>query len=103
MNLFNRITRQIAEELIITITPEEERVLAKSRTVDKEAMDEFLKANRNDFSREMLYKYLEYLNNAAEKEPDWAPIYAGLANVWLTIAQMGIEPRKLQVRKSSRT
>lgn len=95
LNLFNRITRQIAEELIITITPEEKRVLAKSRTVDKEALDEFLKANRNDFSREMLYKYLEYLNNAAEKEPDWAPIYAALANVWLTIAQVGYEPMEI--------
>ena len=95
LNLFNRITRQIAEELIITITPEEERILAKSRTVNKEALDEFLKINRNDFSREMLYKYLEYLNNAAEKEPDWAPIYAALANVWLTIAQVGYEPMEI--------
>jgi TolB-like protein/cytochrome c-type biogenesis protein CcmH/NrfG len=95
LNLFNRITRQVAEELIITITPEEERLLAKSRTVNKEALDEFLKINRNDFSREMLYKYLEYLNNAAEKEPDWALIYGGLAGVWVSIYQMGLEPMEI--------
>ena len=95
LNLFNRITRQLAEELIITLTPEEERLLAKSRTVDKEAFDEFLKANRMDFSREMLYNHLEYLNSAAEKEPDWAPIYAGLARVWLSIYQMGLESMEI--------
>jgi len=95
LNLFNRITRQIAEELIITITPEEERLLAKSRTVNKEALDEFLKINRNDFSREMLYKYLEYLNNAAEKDPEWADIYGGLAGVWVSIYQMGLEPMEI--------
>ena len=48
-----------------------------------------------DFSREMLYKHLEYLNNAAEKEPDWAPIYAGLASVWLSIYQMGLESMEI--------
>jgi tetratricopeptide (TPR) repeat protein len=34
---------------------------------------------------------MEYLNNAVEKEPDWAPLYAGLANVWIAIQQMGLE------------
>jgi len=95
LNLFNRITRQLAEELIITITPEEERLLAKSRTVNKEALDEFLKANRNDFSREVLYKSLEFLNNAMEKDPEWADLYAGLASVWLSIYQMGLESMEI--------
>ncbi len=95
LNLYNRVTKEISSEIGTILTPNEERLLAKSRTVDKEAFDEFLKANRNDFSRESLYKYLEYLNNAAEKEPDWAPIYTGLARVWVSIYQMGLESSEI--------
>jgi len=92
LNLFSKISKQIADEIMIELSPEEERLFAKSRTVDREAYDEYLKAlGRVDFSRESLYKSLEYLNNAVEKEPDWAPLYAGLVDVWVYIQQMGLE------------
>ena len=91
LHLFSKISRQIADEIMIELSPEEERLFAKSRTVDREAYDEYLKALRTDFSRESLYKSLEYFNKAIEKEPDWAPLYAGLALVWLDIQQMGLE------------
>jgi tetratricopeptide (TPR) repeat protein len=31
------------------------------------------------------------LNSAVEKNPDWAPLYSSLAQVWATIVQMGFE------------
>jgi tetratricopeptide (TPR) repeat protein len=46
-----------------------------------------------------LYKALEYLNSAVEKDPDWAPLYSGLANVWLSISQMGHESPEITVPK----
>jgi tetratricopeptide (TPR) repeat protein len=92
LNLFNRITRQVADEVKIELTPEEERLLSISKTVDREAYDEYLKAGRGDFSKESLYKDLEYLNNAVEKDPDWAPLYSSLASVWMGIQQAGYEP-----------
>ena len=97
LGLFNRITRQIADEIKIELTPREEQLLAKSRTVDREAYDSYLKGVflRGDFSPEILKKSRDYLNSAIEKDPDWAPLYAGLATVWLTIAQMGIEPPEI--------
>jgi TolB-like protein len=93
LNLYNQITKQIAREMMVELSPEEERLLAKSRTVNREALDEYLKARayENDFSRESIYKSLEYLNNALEKEPEWAPLYVGLATVWLYIQQIGFE------------
>jgi len=92
LNLFSKISKQIADEIMIELSPEEERLFAKSRTVDREAYDEYLKAlSWGDFSRESLYKTLEYLNNAVEKDPHWAPLYARLANVWMGIQQMGLE------------
>ena len=93
LGFFNQITREIAEELIIKITPNEERLLAKSRTVDREAYNEYLKARSytNDFRKESLFKALDYLNSAIEKEPDWAPLFAGRAELWMWIQQAGYE------------
>jgi tetratricopeptide (TPR) repeat protein len=96
LNLFSKISKQIADEIMIELSPEEERLFAKSRTVDREAYDEYLKALGSlHFTRESLYKSLEYLNHAVEREPDWAPLYAGLALVWMDIQQMGLEPTSI--------
>ena len=92
LHLFSKISKRIADEIMIELSPEEERLFAKSKTVDREAYDEYLKARRGDFSRESLYKSLEYLNNAIEKDPDWAPLYSSLASVWMGIQQAGYEP-----------
>jgi len=100
LNLYNTVTKEISNEINVLLTAEEERLLAKSRTVDREAYDEYLKAlSRVDFSRESLYKSLEYLNNAVEKEPDWAPLYAGLVDVWVYIQQMGLESTSITSTK----
>jgi tetratricopeptide (TPR) repeat protein len=39
-----------------------------------------------------LNKALEFLNSGVAKNPDWAPLYAGLAEVWMWIQQNGYEP-----------
>ena len=93
INLFNRITKKIASELMIKLTPEEENLLAKSVTVDREAYDAYLKGlyYLDDASKESLYKAREYLNRAVDKNPGWAPLYTGLTMVWASIAQMGFE------------
>ena len=93
LNLYNRLTKEIANDLMVEITPREEQILSRSRTIDKEAYDSYLKGSYflGDASPESLYKAREYLNKAIEKNPDWAPLYAGLVQVWGGIAQMGIE------------
>ena len=91
LNLNNQITKQIADEIMIELTPEEERIFAKSRTVDREAYDAYVRSYQywDDLSLESLNKALEYLNLAIEKDPDFAPPYAALAQVWVGLAQMG--------------
>jgi TolB-like protein len=93
MSLYNRIAKQIADELMIELTPEEERLLAKTGIVNREAYDQYLRGlyYLEDLDRESLMKAMEYLNNAVEKDPDWAPLYTGLTLVWASIAQMGFE------------
>jgi len=93
VSLYNRIAKQIADELMIELTPEEERLLAKSGIVDRDAYDEYLKGlyYLEDFDKESLMKAMEYLNRAVEKDSSWAPLYTGLTLVWASIVQMGFE------------
>jgi len=92
--LYNMVTKEFTKALDLTLTPEEEKFLAESITVSKEAYDEYLKARSYwiDMRKESLDTALNYLNSAIEKEPDWAPLYAGLAEVWLWVQQGGWEP-----------
>ena len=92
LNLYNRITKQIANEVKIELSSDEERLLTDSRTVNKEAYDAFLQgyAFWGDLSEESLTSALEFLNIAIEKDPGWAPLYAGLAQVWALRMQMRI-------------
>jgi TolB-like protein len=91
LNLYNLVTRQIANEVRIELTPNEERVLNEARTVNKEAYDAYLMGlfYWDKLSKESLDKALEYFNRAIEIDPDWAPPYSGLATVYLGMAQMG--------------
>jgi len=91
LNLYNRVTKQIADEVKIELTPEEELLLAESRTVNNEAYDAYMKGIYywDHLTPEGLQNAYEYFTIAAEKDPDWAPPYAGLAIVWGGRAQMG--------------
>jgi tetratricopeptide (TPR) repeat protein len=93
LNLYNTVTKEIFNEINVILTPEEERLLAKSRTVDREAYDAYLRSYQywDDLSQESLNKALDYLNLAIEKDPGFAPSYAGLATVWAGLAQLGFE------------
>ena len=96
LNWYNGVTKQIAEEVNVKLTPNEERLLSKSRTIDSEVYDSYLKAKSldvsiGDLSRDTMLKAREYLEDAIQKDPDWAPPYAALAVVWETMASMGIE------------
>jgi len=93
LNFYKLITKQIADELHIELTVDEESYLAELRTVDREAYDAYLRSNQHiyDISRESLFKARDYLEIAIEKDPDWAPLYAAMTDVWLSIMQAGLE------------
>jgi TolB-like protein len=93
-NIQIRIAKSIANELKAVITPKERKLIEKIPAADLEVYDEYLKARSyfNNYTKESLNKALEYLNSAIEKNPDWAPLYAGLAELWIWIQQSGWEP-----------
>lgn len=93
MNLYKRITQLIADEVKIELTPEERRVLNRKQTVNREALDSYLRSysHLDDLSEEGIRIAIDYLNDAIEKEPDWAPLYVGLGQLWGALTQIGAE------------
>ena len=93
LNLYNTVTKEISNEIGIILTPKEEQLLARSRIVDKEVYDKYMLGLyfMGDMSKEAVYKAMENLNSAIEKDPDWAPLYAGLAKVWIVIASFSYD------------
>jgi len=99
LNLYNRVSKQIAEEIKISLTPYEEEVLAETRTVNIEAYDLYMKGKYywDQLTPEALQMALEYFNKAIEADPTWAPPYAGVAEFWMGVRQMGLAPPSITV------
>ena len=91
LNLYNRVTKQIANEVMIELTADEESLLSETMAVNTEAYDAYMKGIYywDHLTSEGLQNAFEYFTIAIEKYPDWAPPYAGLAIVWGGRAQMG--------------
>ncbi len=95
LNLYNSITKQIAEEVMVELSVDEKRRLDKMQTVDKEAYDAYLSSYElwGDFSKVSLDKAFGYLSLAIKKDPEWAPLYSGMAQIWALRMQMKqVEP-----------
>ena len=95
--LYNMVTKELTKAIDLILTPKNEKFLAGSRTVNKEVYDEYMKAQYylRKQGRGSLDTALYYLNIAIEKEPDWAPLYAALARVWIVKQQHGFEPSSI--------
>ena len=90
LNLYNRITKQIAKKVMVELSSDEERRLDKKQAVDKEAYNAYLMAYELWKNPGKLDQAFEYLSLAIEKDPEWAPPYAGMAQVWALRLQFGI-------------
>jgi tetratricopeptide (TPR) repeat protein len=92
-NLYNMVTKELTTAVDLVLTPEDEQILSKSRSVDKEAYDAYLKGLLflEDFSAESLYKAMDFLNSAIAKDSSWAILYGSRAKVWMGLQQMGLE------------
>jgi len=74
------IARSIAQALRITLSPREERALAKKPTENLEAYDYYLRG-RNYTRRENLDFAIEMFEKAVRLDPDFALAHAGIANI----------------------
>ena len=81
LDLESEVARRIADQIRITVTPEEMRRMAVSETVDPEAHELYLKGAfyNNKWTKEGFERGIEYFNRALEKDPRNARAYAELA------------------------
>jgi TolB-like protein/DNA-binding winged helix-turn-helix (wHTH) protein/Flp pilus assembly protein TadD len=84
LDLQSEIARTVADQIKITVTPEERQRLTVVRPVDPEAHELLLKGSFfiNKWTKAGFEKAIEYFNQSAQKEPQNARVYAGLATAY---------------------
>ncbi len=94
LNLYNQVIKDIANEIQVSLSPKQQTQLAKTKQVNPEAYDAYMKAKYfwDQLTPDGLQKALEYFNLAMEKDPSWAFPYAGIAEYWVGAKQFGIVP-----------
>jgi serine/threonine protein kinase/tetratricopeptide (TPR) repeat protein len=92
--LWSEVAQAIAGEVQVALTPEETKRLAGARPVNPEAHDAYLKGSYHwdKLTREDFDIAESYFELALEKDPSYAPAYAGLSNVWAGRQQMSYAP-----------
>ena len=78
---------------MVELSGDEQRRIDRIQKVDKEAYEAYLRGYELWENPGKLDEAIEYLNLAIKKDPDWAPPYAGMAQVWILKLQFGmVEP-----------
>ena len=82
--MYNEMARTIADKTRVNLTVEETTLLTNARQVNPEAYEAYLKGqfHWNKFTAQDLETAMQYFKLALEKDPDYAPAYAGIASVW---------------------
>jgi TolB-like protein/DNA-binding winged helix-turn-helix (wHTH) protein/Tfp pilus assembly protein PilF len=82
--LQNRVASAIAEQIQATPNPQEQAALAKSKVVNPEAYEAYLKGRYflNKRADDGLRKAIVYFNHAIETDPTYAEAYSGLADAY---------------------
>jgi tetratricopeptide (TPR) repeat protein len=90
--LWSEVAQAIAGEVQVALTPEDTKRFAGARPINPEAHDAYLKGSYHSqrLTPEDLDTAESYFELALEKDPSYAPAYAGLAGVWANRNQMGI-------------
>ncbi len=91
LSLQDEVTRAIANEIKNTIGPREQARLAKPREINPQAYEAYLKGRFQWYkiSKQGLEDAEHYFQLALEKDPNYALAHAGLADVWLMLADSG--------------
>jgi TolB-like protein/Tfp pilus assembly protein PilF len=87
LGLQRRVAREVADEIELELTPQEEAQLAQAPVVDREAHELYLQGRHHWNRRTVasLYKSIEYFEAAIEKDPNYAKAYGGLAEAYVVL------------------
>jgi TolB-like protein/Tfp pilus assembly protein PilF len=88
------VAKAVAHEIQVRVTPREQTLLTTRHAVDPVAYEAYLRG-RYCLDRKgepNLRKSREYLEQAIEKDPGYAPAWAGLADAYAGLASWGVIP-----------
>ena len=91
--LYSEIAQAIADKIQVSLTAEESTRLTKTRRqVDPEAYEAYLKGqfHWNKFTKQDIEIALQYYELALDKDPNYAPAYAGIASYWGAMSYFGM-------------
>ena len=85
LELQSEVTRDIAEKINVNLTAQEQSRLADARTVNPEVYQLWLKGNFHlrELNEASFRKSLALYQEAIDRDPDYAPAYAGLAMAYM--------------------
>ncbi len=89
--LQSEVTRAISHEIQVQLTPQEQMRLGASRKIDPGAYEAYLRGLA-EWNRLRFHQALSYFQQAAARDPDYAPAHVGLADCYFKLADMGGEP-----------
>ena len=105
LSLQRDVARAIADEIKVTLTPEEEVSLGAAPQIDPTAHEAYLKG-RYHWNKRMkvdLERSIEYFQQAIDKDPDFAMAYVGLAETYCVLADWGFQSPKEMYPKAMET
>jgi serine/threonine-protein kinase len=91
--LQSEAARDIAQEIKVRLTPQDQTRLARGRAVNPEAYVAYLRG-RHFWNRREIKKAIEYFEQAIAKDPSYAPAYAGLADSYIILAGGTLPPKE---------
>jgi eukaryotic-like serine/threonine-protein kinase len=91
--LQSEIAQAIAEEIRVAVTPEETQLLTRARPVDSEAYELYLRGRYAfNFGPAQADSALQYYQLALKEDPNYGPVYTGIAAVWAFRGYWGFVP-----------
>ncbi len=87
LTLQSEVSRAVAEEIQVKLTPQEQARLAGTHPVDPEAYEAFLIGRHHWYRRapDAMRNALQYLQQAVAKDPSYALAHAGLADAYISL------------------
>ena len=100
--LQDEVARNIANEIKIKLTPQEQARLASGRPVDPEAHEAYLRGRYewNKWTEEGLKKSAEYFEQAIQKDPAYAQAWAGLSDTYQFLSLWDSWPAEVALPKA---
>jgi len=96
LRLHSEVAKTIANQIRITLTPQDEARLGSAETVDPEVYQLYLKGRYfwSQFGEEHLLKSIDYFEQAIARDPNYALAYAGLASSYSGLSNDFLPPHE---------